>query len=169
MREIKLFYASMESKIGRLYLARTEKGLRYVAFGQKNWLEFITRLKKQFKVTLLSEKAQFAGLKEQLSQYLAGRKTRFDNQLDLGDGTPFQKKVWAAMSRIPYGETRTYQWLAEQVKVNSPRAVGQACGSNPLPILIPCHRVVASDGTLGGYGGGLKIKRHLLKIEGALR
>lgn len=83
------------------------------------------------------------------------------------DGTPFQRKVWKAIARIPYGKTRSYAQLAKAVgKPGASRAVGAACGANPLPLFIPCHRVVASDGSLGGFSGGLAIKRLLLRHEG---
>lgn len=81
-------------------------------------------------------------------------------------GTPFQIKVWRAIQTIPYGETRSYLWIAK--KIGNPkavRAVGQACGANPLPLLIPCHRVVASHQKIGGFGGGLPLKRRLLQLE----
>ena len=82
-------------------------------------------------------------------------------------GTPFQRRVWRAISSIPWGETRSYAWLAR--RAGSPRAyraAAQACGANPLPPLIPCHRVIASDGTIGGFSGGLTLKRKLLMLEG---
>lgn len=69
------------------------------------------------------------------------------------------------MLKIPYGQTKSYKWLAEKINIRSPRAVGQACGSNPLPIVVPCHRVIASDGSLGGFGGGLGLKAKLLSLE----
>jgi methylated-DNA-[protein]-cysteine S-methyltransferase len=86
--------------------------------------------------------------------------------LDLFGVTDFQRRVWNAMRKIPYGETRSYKWLAQKVgDSRKARAVGQACGSNPLPILIPCHRVIREDGGLGGFSAGLHIKRKLLKLE----
>lgn len=81
-------------------------------------------------------------------------------------GTPFQKKVWRAIQKIPYGETRSYLWIAKKIgKPKAMRAVGQACGANPLPLLIPCHRVVASHQKIGGFTGGLLLKRRLLQLE----
>jgi methylated-DNA-[protein]-cysteine S-methyltransferase len=101
----------------------------------------------------------------QLEEYFAGERTEFDVTMEL-DGTPFQQEVWAELSRIPYGETISYGELARRVgRPNGPRAVGQANGRNPIPIIVPCHRVLASNG-IGGYGGGLKIKRALLAVEG---
>ncbi len=102
----------------------------------------------------------------QLEQYFAGRRQRFDLPLEL-DGTDFQRSVWLRLAEIPYGETVSYAELALMVgRPQAYRAVGQANGANPVPIVLPCHRVVASGGGLGGYGGGLDMKRQLLALEG---
>jgi methylated-DNA-[protein]-cysteine S-methyltransferase len=101
----------------------------------------------------------------QLEEYFAGERTEFDVPMEM-DGTPFQKDVWAELSRIPYGTTISYGELARRVgRPKGPRAVGQANGKNPIPIIVPCHRVLASNG-IGGYGGGLPMKRTLLAVEG---
>jgi methylated-DNA-[protein]-cysteine S-methyltransferase len=103
----------------------------------------------------------------QLDEYFAGERTSFDLALD-PQGTPFQRRVWFALADIPYGKTTSYAELAR--RVGSPkafRAVGQANGKNPLAIILPCHRVINSDGSIGGYGGGLPMKRQLLALEGA--
>ena len=108
-----------------------------------------------------------AEARRQVLEYLAGARRSFDLPLD-PRGTSFQRRVWAALTAIPWGETRTYAQIA--AAVGSPRAVravGQANHRNPIPILIPCHRVVGADGTLTGYGGGLELKRKLLELEGA--
>ncbi len=101
----------------------------------------------------------------QLEEYFAGERTEFDLPMEL-DGTEFQREVWTELTRIPYGETISYGELARRVgRPKGPRAVGQANGKNPIPIIVPCHRVLASDG-IGGYGGGLTMKRALLAVEG---
>jgi methylated-DNA-[protein]-cysteine S-methyltransferase len=101
----------------------------------------------------------------QLEEYFAGERLDFDVPMEL-DGTPFQKEVWAELSRIPYGQTISYGELARRVgRPKGPRAVGQANGRNPIPIIVPCHRVLAGNG-IGGYGGGLPMKRALLAVEG---
>ena len=102
----------------------------------------------------------------QLEEYLRGRRTRFDLPLDLTGATPFRRRVLAALLDIPYGECRSYGEVALRVGCASPRAVGGAVGWNPLPIIVPCHRVVGSDGGLGGFSGGLWRKRALLALEG---
>ncbi len=109
-----------------------------------------------------------AAARDQLAEYFAGRRTAFDLPLD-PPGTPFQRRVWQALIRIPPGQTRSYGELAAELGSGA-RAVGAACGRNPIPVVIPCHRVVAADGRLGGYSGldGVETKRFLLQLEGAL-
>ena len=102
-----------------------------------------------------------------LQQYFAGARRSFDLALDLR-GTPFQQRVWRALPGIPYGQRRSYRQIALEIgHPRAVRAVGTANGANPLPIIVPCHRVVRSDGSLGGYGGGLAMKQALLRLEGA--
>ncbi len=104
----------------------------------------------------------------QLLDYLAGRRRVFDLPLRPA-GTPFQRRVWAALSAIPWGETRTYGQIARAIGApKAARAVGQANHRNPIPIFIPCHRVIGAGGALTGYGGGLELKRMLLQLEGIL-
>ena len=102
----------------------------------------------------------------QLEAYAAGEPVRFTVPLDLPAGTAFQRAVWRTLRKIPRGETRSYAWVARQIgKPQAVRAVGSACGANPVVIVVPCHRVVASDGSLGGFGAGLPLKRRLLALE----
>ena len=108
----------------------------------------------------------FEDLIQRFRIYCSGHKVTFANQLDLSRATAFQRKVWEVTRLIPYGETRSYAWVAEQIdKPRAARAVGQALGRNPLPIIIPCHRVLTSSGQLGGFGGGVEMKKHLLSLE----
>jgi O-6-methylguanine DNA methyltransferase len=108
-------------------------------------------------------------LEHQLRQYAAGKSVRWNVPVDLSAGTDFQRKVWLALTRIPRGETRSYGWVARKVgRPGASRAVGAACGANPIPVIIPCHRVIAGDGSLGGFGGGLLMKRRLLDLEKGL-
>lgn len=101
----------------------------------------------------------------ELREYFAGKRRRFTVKLHL-EGTPFQERAWAAMRRIPYGATISYAQQAKQIgKPRATRAVGSANGANPVPIIVPCHRVIASDGSLGGYALGLAMKRRLLALE----
>jgi methylated-DNA-[protein]-cysteine S-methyltransferase len=103
---------------------------------------------------------------ERLKVYFSGHRIIFRDKLDLSRATHFQREVWEITKLVPYGETRSYAWVAEQMKKpQAVRAVGQALSKNPLPIIVPCHRVVASDGKLGGFGGGVEMKGHLLSLE----
>ena len=112
----------------------------------------------------------FADLMTRLEGYLDGHRVAFDDVLDLSGTTPFQGKVWRLTKLIPYGETRSYAWVAQKIgRPSAVRAVGQALANNPWPIIVPCHRVVNNDGRLGGYSGGVAMKRNLLKLEASAK
>ena len=112
-----------------------------------------------------SEK-HFGDTVARLKDYFSGKRVEFPDELDLSSATDFQRQVWRLARLIPYGETRSYGWLAERLgKRGAGRAVGQALARNPLPVIIPCHRVVAGDGKLGGYSGGVGVKKSLLRLE----
>lgn len=116
-----------------------------------------------------STSPQLHKARKQLTEYLARRRTAFTLPLDLSEGTPFQRSVWRVLRTVPYGRLRSYQALADRVGGKQyARAVGNAVGANPLPIVIPCHRIVARDASLGGFSGGLPTKRKLLALEGSL-
>jgi methylated-DNA-[protein]-cysteine S-methyltransferase len=105
-------------------------------------------------------------LETQLQRYTAGKPVRWRVPLDLSSGTSFQQAVWRILTTIPRGETRSYGWVAKKIgRPRASRAVGAACGANPVPIIVPCHRVIAGDGSIGGFGGGLPLKRRLLALE----
>jgi len=146
----------IESKIGTLYLVASEKGLKGV-FWEKQNVPFQDGLGRTSEILRQSEK--------EIAEYLDGSRKQFNIELD-PDGTEFQKKVWACLSKIPYGETRSYKDIAIELNdPNASRAVGTANGQNPLCIVVPCHRVISSDGSLGGYSGGLDRKEQLLMLE----
>ena len=164
---MKLYYTTIKSPVGEMLVTRTDRGLNFVAFPKNRWQRFFGALQRDENVVLVRDNKKFSRLRNDLKAYFSGRKVQFKENFDLRGGTHFQKKVWRAMQRIPFGQTRSYGWLAKRVGgKNKARAVGAACGSNPIPILIPCHRVLREDGGLGGYGGGLGIKKKLLRIEG---
>ena len=141
--------------------------MSFVSFPKNTWKKFLLALDRDKNVELTKNANRFASLKRDLGDYFSGKKVNFKEKLDLTGGTDFQKKVWKAMLKIPFGETRSYGWLAQQAGgKNKARAAGAACGANPIPIIIPCHRVIKSDKTLGGFSSGLGNKKKLLAIEG---
>ena len=108
----------------------------------------------------------FDNLIKRFKAYFSGHQVEFPDKLDLSGATSFQRRVWEITRNIPYGEKRSYLWVAIQIgKRRAARAVGQALGKNPLPIIVPCHRVVTSDGGLGGFTGGRELKRYLVRLE----
>ena len=154
-----LLYTTVSSSIGELLLAGDPTGLRHIQFKGR---DFTPPPDWQAVAALPYPVA------DQLDSYFAGHLRSFDLPLN-PQGTAFQRKVWAALLEIPYGETISYLELARRIgNPKSVRAVGLANGRNPLPIVVPCHRVVGSNGALVGYAGGLPIKRALLALEGAL-
>jgi methylated-DNA-[protein]-cysteine S-methyltransferase len=146
------------SPVGKLRLVASEKGL--VAIDVRSNTAQVETSQNASAQAILKK------TKQQLEQYFAGKRTSFDVALDLV-GTEFQVKAWRALCRIPFGKTISYgQQAANIKKPKAFRAVGSANGKNPIPIIVPCHRVVASDGSLGGYSLGLKMKKQLLALEG---
>jgi methylated-DNA-[protein]-cysteine S-methyltransferase len=108
----------------------------------------------------------FSDIASRLKDYFAGKRVSFDDELDTSDATPFLAGVWQAAREITYGQTRSYGWLAAKAgKPAAARAVGQAMARNRLPVIVPCHRVIAGDGSLGGFAGGLELKKRLLGME----
>ena len=160
--------AGFEAPIGALRLVSTAAGLAYLELphasgrGLEGWL---ARCAPGARVVDAFAPNRVAAA--QVSEYLEGKRVDFDLPLDLR-GTEFQRAVWAALLEIPYGERRTYADIARRVsRPQAVRAVGAANGANPVSLIVPCHRVIASDGTLGGYGGGLDLKGKLLAMESA--
>ena len=154
-----MVYDLMENKLtGPLILAGDEKGLRHLNFVQGR---HPLAVQPQWR----RDKDFFAPVKTQLAAYFSGESKAFDLELFPG-GSPFQTTVWKALREIPYGRTVSYTWVARRIgKPKAVRAVGVANGRNPISIIIPCHRVIGSDGSLTGYGGGLDVKRRLLQLE----
>jgi len=157
-----LYYTEVESPVGKLVIAVSERGLVKLEFPQRTNAVTSVGSPSPAQRKLVKE------CEQQLSEYFAGQRREFTVPLDLR-GTPFQVACWNALLAIPYGETRSYAEIARAVKrPQGFRAVGLANNRNPVAIIVPCHRVIASDGTLCGYGGGLDLKRRLLELEGAL-
>ena len=161
--------AEFDTPIGSMLCATTERGLAYVQLPRASGRGFADWLRRQAPGAEL--RTGFAPNKaaiQQIREYLDGKRRAFDLPLDLR-GTAFQGRVWAALLEIPFGETRSYGDITRVlgVPLRAARAVGTANGSNPCAIVVPCHRVIASGGKLGGYGGGLPLKRRLLALEHA--
>ncbi len=153
------------TEAGWLGLLGSSEGLRLVVLPQNSEQKARESLGDYVKQADWSSEP-FRDLAERLQAYFKGEKVNFPDRLDLSGATEFQRRVWEATRHIPYGETRSYAWVARQIeKPAASRATGQALGRNPLPLIIPCHRVLASDGSLGGFTGGLDMKRYLLKLE----
>ncbi|MBI3753630.1 MAG: methylated-DNA--[protein]-cysteine S-methyltransferase [Deltaproteobacteria bacterium] len=176
-----IYYTSFPTSVARIYVAATAKGIWKISLTHKNEKEFLEELRsrlpapasatadrpagKSAEKGIVKNDAYFKSIKKDILKYLSGKPVNFTYQIDM-KGTDFQRKVWRALRGIPYGRILTYKQVAERIGLpKASRAVGGACGANELPIIIPCHRVIATGGSLGGFGGGLKLKRHLLRLE----
>ncbi len=156
-------------RVGDLYVAVSERGLIGLDFGLGEH-HFVDRVQRRTKATLVRSREHCAEAMHQVREYLDGKRTKFDLPLDMTTMTDFQRQVLTAALKIPRGQWLTYGDVAKAIgRPQASRAVGQALGHNPVPIVIPCHRVLGSDGSLHGYsgGGGIQTKAWLLKLEGA--
>ncbi len=161
-----LYYSRLESPVGILYVGVSEQGMVLLDLHGGEFLRGKQTGKN--KVQWMEAEEKTAPYVRELKEYFADRRKEFSFPLDLR-GTKFQKRCWQALLKIPYGKTRSYAEIAREVgSPQSFRAVGQANHQNPVAIVVPCHRVITSDGKLGGYGGGLAMKEKLLRLEGAM-
>ncbi|HEY1574827.1 MAG TPA: methylated-DNA--[protein]-cysteine S-methyltransferase [Pseudonocardiaceae bacterium] len=159
-------YRTVDSPVGELLLAATGEGLVRVAYGTQGVDEVLAALAASVSPRILRAPGRLDPASRQLDEYFTGHRTTFDLPLDLRLATGFRKAVLAHLPRIGYGRTESYAQVA--AAAGSPRAVravGTACATNPLPLVVPCHRVVKSDGSFGGYVGGADVKRTLLRME----
>ncbi len=163
----KIYYSFFSSPLlKRVFVASTDKGVCMVDFLTSK-KTFLKRMRKQFPGEIARDDRKNQKVLSQLKTYLKGELRGFDCPLDM-KGTSFEKKVWSALKRIPYGKTRSYKEIAETIgHPKAFRAVGNANGCNAIPLIIPCHRVIESNGGLGGFGHGLKVKKQLLALERA--
>ena len=158
-------YTVFKTDMGWMTIVGSERGLASTSLPYKSAREALESLGKIVE-NVAPSPDRFRDLTRRLIAYFDGHKVSFTDELDLSNATQFQRKVWQAARLIPYGETRSYGWLAEKVaKPGAGQAIGQAMSKNRLPIIIPCHRVIAGDGSLGGFTGGLDMKRRLLQLE----
>ena len=161
----KLFYTIFNTARGWVGILASNNGLLAITLPQRTSQHAIDSLGKRARGGNL-EKDKFSDLSERFQAYYSGKMAVFNDELDFSFVTPFQRLVWEATRLIPYGETRSYGWVAKQIgKPLAARAVGQALGKNPFLVVVPCHRVIAGDGGLGGFGGDPEMKRTLLELE----
>jgi len=160
-----LAYTAFETDIGWIAILGTAAGLRRVTLPHRSRSEAIQCLGGAAEQALRDD-TRFANLAKRLKDFFHGDRPGFPDTIDFSGATAFQRAVWEAARQIPYGEARSYGDLAEQVgRPGAARAVGQCMARNPVAVVIPCHRVVASGGRLGGFGGGEDLKRYLLEME----
>ena len=172
-RDLRITYVSVPSPVGRMMIAATDRGLCFLEFGETEE-ELFAALREEYAQATLEPMRKpypkpFRDWMDALSEHLAGNRSRLDLPVDI-QATVFQMRVWRYLQSIPYGEVRTYRQVAEAIGApTASRAVGSACASNPVSIVIPCHRVIRGDGGLGGYRWGLGRKRALIERERAAR
>ena len=167
MSEVVFYWTAKVGPLGRIRLVVSETGLYKLALGQRSDNDFHSWLARVVKPSCVIHRCTpLVGLAlAELEAYLCGQLQTFQTPMEL-HGTPFQRQVWAEVAGIPYGMTATYGEIAARVgRPKAIRAVGAANGANPLPLFVPCHRVVGADGGLRGYGGGLEVKAALLQLE----
>lgn len=163
-----LAYRALDTPIGSLLLVATSAGVVRVAFDVEDHDRVLETLARRVSPRILQAPARLDALAGQLEEYFAGRRRHFEVPVDLRLSSGFRRVVLGHLTEIDYGRTESYTEVA--LAAGNPRAVravGSACATNPLPVVIPCHRVLRSDGSLGGYAGGLDIKRRLLDLEAA--
>ena len=162
-------FATLDTPVGRVVAAATRRGLARLAYEDANGgvEAVLAHLAGRLSPRIVEAPARLEGARRQLVEYFAGRRERFELDVDLALAAPFARRILAATARVPFGQTRTYGEIA--AAAGSPaasRAAGNALGANPVPIVVPCHRVLRAGGGLGGYTGGLERKERLLSLEG---
>jgi methylated-DNA-[protein]-cysteine S-methyltransferase len=162
-------YTRADSPFGPLLLAKTRRGLVRVGLPNQDSDALLVDLATRVSPRVLEAPAELDETRRELDLYFAGRLDRFHLPLDWRLSGGFRQRVLREINRIPYGQTRSYTEMARKAgNERAVRAAGTACGSNPIPLVIPCHRVLRTGGALGGYGGGLPMKQALLELEGVL-
>jgi methylated-DNA-[protein]-cysteine S-methyltransferase len=163
----KLNYTVFQTNQGWMGILASQTGIVAATLPQTTRRQALDLLGEKAKQADFSQDG-LSNITQRFQDYYSGKKIGFPDALDFSGATGFQKQVWQAAQQIPHGETRSYGWIAKQIgKPKSARAVGQALGKNPFLVIVPCHRVIAGDGTLGGFGCGLPAKQKLLKLEKA--
>ena len=159
-------YRVVDSPVGPLWIAVGPKGVLGIHYGAEPSHVELARIVRRYGPGVLPDPRRADVVARQLDQYFEGKRRAFDVPVDLSTLTDFQQRILGATARVGYGDVATYATVAARAGIPKAfRAAGAALGSNPVPIVVPCHRVLASDGSLGGYGGGLEAKRRLLQLE----
>ena len=161
-------YDVLPSPLGPLWVAITPRGVGVIHYGEEPAESELRRLVRVYGPGIVPDHRRSGALARELDQYFNGRRTSFDVEYDLAGLTPFQTRVLSATAKIPFGSVSTYGTIAKRAgNAKASRAAGGALNQNPIPIVVPCHRVVGANGALVGYAGGLDVKQRLLGIEGA--
>ena len=163
----KIYYREFDSPIGNIKVAGTFKAICFVWIIQDSFSTFEKVVSSRFGSKPIKDRSALKEAEDAFRRYFDGTLKKFELPLDLSTGTPFQQKVWTVLKSIPFGQVQSYKWVAG--KIGNPcacRAVGSTNGKNPIPIIIPCHRVVRTNGKLGGFSSGIDIKKSLLLHEG---
>jgi methylated-DNA-[protein]-cysteine S-methyltransferase len=162
-------YTTADTPVGSLLLAATPRGLVRVAFPGERPDEILSELSRELSPRVLESPARLDEVRRELDEYFERRRERFELPLDWSLSHGFRNRALRELARIPYGNTITYSDLAARAgNPRAQRAAGSACGANPIPIVVPCHRVVRTGGAIGNYGGGPEVKEFLLGLEGTL-
>jgi len=160
-------YGVVDSPLGPLWIAVGPKGVLAIHYGAEPSTTELGRIIRTYGPGVLPDARRSDPVARELDQYFAGKRKSFDVAVDLSTLTDFQRRILGATARVAYGDVATYARVAAKAgNEKASRAAGQALTANPIPIVVPCHRIVATDGTLGGYAGGLEAKRRLLALEG---
>lgn len=161
-----IHYTIMDTLIGQLVVASTERGLIRIILPGEECYDFHSYINKMYPEEIPIEgRGRNRQIIDQLHEYFNGYRTTFSLSLELR-GTEFQRSVWKAVADVPYGQTRSYGEIAREIgRPKACRAVGAANGTNPIPIVVPCHRIIGADGSMTGFGGGIPLKKKLLRLE----
>ncbi len=161
-----IHYSRLNPPFGPVFVAKTVKGICFINLSKISEAGFQSLLGKRFRKKPIRNDEKLKSVISELLDYFNGNQVNFKSLLDLRTGTIFQRSVWDKIAEIPHGELRTYKWIASEIgNINAVRAVGNAVGKNPVPPIIPCHRVIRTDGKLGGFSSGIPLKKWLLKLE----
>lgn len=162
----KLHFYLVDTVAGWLGVVGSPDGLRGIILPQAS-IELVCEVvMRKYGIVQVDSSAYFGTLPQRLKSYFNGNYTEFPDKLDLSSATDFQRSIWEKTRTIPYGETRSYSWVASEAGYRkASRAAGNALGDNPFPVIVPCHRVIRNDGGLGGFTGGIEVKEYLLQLE----